>query len=111
MAKLSIRILLPAIAAVATFVAAPAFGAAWQYFTGSKEHNVQLRSRARDLGCATIHPGFRHLTRAQVEASHAAGLPVLVWTVNDPVRAVELRGWGVDSLISDVPGAIAAAIA
>jgi glycerophosphoryl diester phosphodiesterase len=68
-------------------------------------------ARARDLGCATIHPGFRYLTRAQVEASHAAGLPVLVWTVNDPVRAVELRGWGADSLISDVPGAIAAAIA
>ncbi len=68
-------------------------------------------SRARDLGCATIHPGFRHLTRAQVEAAHAAGMPVLVWTVNDPARAVELRGWGADSLISDVPGAIAAAIA
>ena len=27
-----------------------AFGAAWQYFTGSKEHNVRLRSRARDRG-------------------------------------------------------------
>ena len=24
------------------------FGAAWQYFTGSKDHNVKLRSRARD---------------------------------------------------------------
>ena len=24
------------------------FGAAWQYFTGSKDHNVRLRSRARD---------------------------------------------------------------
>jgi DNA polymerase (family 10) len=24
------------------------FGAAWQYFTGSKEHNVRLRARARD---------------------------------------------------------------
>jgi DNA polymerase (family 10) len=27
-------------------VAAEAFGAAWQYFTGSKEHNVRLRERA-----------------------------------------------------------------
>jgi len=26
------------------------FGAAWQYFTGSKEHNVRLRARARDRG-------------------------------------------------------------
>jgi DNA polymerase/3'-5' exonuclease PolX len=27
-----------------------AFGAAWQYFTGSKDHNVRLRSLARDHG-------------------------------------------------------------
>jgi DNA polymerase (family 10) len=27
-----------------------AFGAAWQYFTGSKEHNVELRSLAKDRG-------------------------------------------------------------
>jgi DNA polymerase (family X) len=26
------------------------FGAAWQYFTGSKDHNVRLRSLARDRG-------------------------------------------------------------
>lgn len=68
-------------------------------------------ARARALGCATLHPGFRHLTRAQVDTAHAAGFPVLAWTVNDPVRAIELRGWGVESLITDVPGMIAAAIA
>jgi len=66
---------------------------------------------ARALGCATIHPGFRELTRGQVEEAHRHGFPVLVWTVNDAARAVEIRGWGADSLISDVPGAIAAAIA
>ncbi len=31
-------------------VAAESFGAALQYFTGSKEHNVAIRSRARKLG-------------------------------------------------------------
>ncbi len=31
-------------------VAPEAFGAAWQYFTGSKDHNVHLRSLARDRG-------------------------------------------------------------
>jgi DNA polymerase (family 10) len=31
-------------------VAAESFGAAWQYFTGSKEHNVRLRQRAIDRG-------------------------------------------------------------
>ncbi|HKV89817.1 MAG TPA: helix-hairpin-helix domain-containing protein, partial [Thermoplasmata archaeon] len=31
-------------------LAAESFGAAWQYFTGSKDHNVQTRSLARDRG-------------------------------------------------------------
>jgi DNA polymerase (family 10) len=31
-------------------VSGRSFGAAWQYFTGSKEHNVRLRSRARERG-------------------------------------------------------------
>jgi glycerophosphoryl diester phosphodiesterase len=65
---------------------------------------------AKALGCATIHPGFKHLTADQVKLAKANGFPVLAWTVNDRVRAVELRRWGVDSLISDVPGDIAAAI-
>ncbi|MCI4332192.1 MAG: helix-hairpin-helix domain-containing protein [Thermoplasmata archaeon] len=31
-------------------VAPESFGAAWQYFTGSKDHNIQTRSLARDRG-------------------------------------------------------------
>ena len=31
-------------------VPAESFGAAWQYFTGSKEHNIILRGRAKDRG-------------------------------------------------------------
>jgi DNA polymerase (family 10) len=31
-------------------VPAESFGAAWQYFTGSKEHNVRLRERAQQRG-------------------------------------------------------------
>ena len=46
----------------------------------------------------------------QVQLAKQHGYPVLVWTVNDAPRAIELMGWGVDSLISDVPGAIAAAV-
>jgi len=66
---------------------------------------------AKRLDCATIHPGYRSLTQPQVQLAKQHGYPVLVWTVNEASRAVELIGWGVDSLISDVPGAIAAAIA
>ena len=37
------------------------FGAALQYFTGSKEHNVRLRSRARDRGVTINEYGVHRL--------------------------------------------------
>lgn len=66
---------------------------------------------ARRLDCATIHPGKRGLDAETVAAVKRAGYPLLVWTVNRPARARELRGWGVDAIITDEPAAIAAALA
>ncbi len=42
-------------------VAAESFGAALQYFTGSKEHNVAVRSRARKLGLTVNEYGAAKL--------------------------------------------------
>jgi glycerophosphoryl diester phosphodiesterase len=36
-----------------------------------------------------------------VEAAHAAGKKIIVWTVNRAARMRELAGWGVDAIISD----------
>lgn len=68
------------------------------------------RQQADSVGCRTIHPGTRELTEAQVQEVKAAGFPLLVWTVNDGGRARELVAWGVDSLITDAPAAIATAL-
>ncbi len=64
---------------------------------------------AAELGRAAIHPN-RALTREEVAAVKAAGYPMLVWTVNEPARARELVAWGVDSIITDSPAAILAAL-
>ena len=42
-------------------VSAESFGAALQYFTGSKEHNVRLRGRARDRGLMINEYGVHRL--------------------------------------------------
>lgn len=39
------------------------FGAAWQYFTGSKEHNIRLRSRAKKLGLSINEYGVTQLNQ------------------------------------------------
>jgi glycerophosphoryl diester phosphodiesterase len=72
---------------------------------------VDWRENARTLDCAAIHPNSRHLSRDQVREIKAAGYALLVWTVNDVGRARDLLSWGVDSLITDAPGDIAAGLA
>lgn len=47
---------------------------------------------------------------ALVDAVHAAGGRVIVWTVNDPDAARALAAVGVDGVCTDVPGEIAAAL-
>lgn len=71
-------------------VRADSFGAALQYFTGSKEHNVKLRSRARDQGLSINEYGVHRLAdaddrqgsrhrplagRSEVDVYAAVGLP------------------------------------
>lgn len=55
------------------------------------------------LDPSTLHLGARGLTRNAVERARGAGLPVAVYTVNDPAEAARLFAWGVDSLFTDRP--------
>ncbi len=61
-------------------VAPGSFGAALQYFTGSKDHNIKLRTRARDLGLKINEYGVdrgevRVGGRDETEVYAALGLP------------------------------------
>ncbi|WP_454721569.1 MULTISPECIES: glycerophosphodiester phosphodiesterase [Cupriavidus] len=64
-------------------------------------------ARLRRLGCVALDANHRELTAEVIEAAHAAGFRVACYTVNDPARAAELLGWGLDSLITDAVDQIA----
>ncbi|WP_414450491.1 glycerophosphodiester phosphodiesterase [Burkholderia sp. 22PA0099] len=53
------------------------------------------------LGCVALHANHREFDAARVAAIRAAGLRTLAYTVNDPARARELIGWGVDLICTD----------
>ena len=53
------------------------------------------------LGCVSIHLNHKLLDEARVASLKAAGLHILVYTVNKPQRAAELLRWGVDSICTD----------
>ena len=67
------------------------------------------RALAEKLDCTTIHADHRRLHPALVAEIREGGYALLAYTVNDPVRAYTLFGWGVTSVFSDVPHIIRAA--
>ncbi|MEQ8322113.1 MAG: glycerophosphodiester phosphodiesterase [Rhodospirillales bacterium] len=58
------------------------------------------------LDCNAVHVSNRSVTEKVVEAVRTQGLPVRVYTVNDPLRAETLREWGVSSVFTDRPDLI-----
>lgn len=51
-----------------------------------------------------LNPWHKTLTPEWTQAIKGAGYLIATYTVNDPARARELFGWGVDAVFSDVPG-------
>jgi glycerophosphoryl diester phosphodiesterase len=57
-----------------------------------------------------VHPHHSRVDQADVRRWHASGRQVAVWTVDEPELAGRLRAWGVDSCITNRPGALRAAL-
>ncbi len=78
-------------------VAGESFGAALQYFTGSKEHNVAIRSRARKLGMTVNEYGVARLDapdkifagRTEEELYQALGLQWIPPELREGRREIE----------------------
>jgi glycerophosphoryl diester phosphodiesterase len=66
-----------------------------------KELAPGWEGQARALGVQAIHVNHKTLTQAQAQAVKQAGYGLFCYTVNDPGRARELLGWGVDALCTD----------
>lgn len=62
------------------------------------------------LGCASVHAAHHRLTPAGARAVKARGLVLCAYTLDDPGRAAELFGWGVDAVFSNAPDAMMAGL-
>jgi glycerophosphoryl diester phosphodiesterase len=65
-----------------------------------------LPALARWAPLYSLHPNYRLIRPSWLREVQRQGLSVLAWTVNDPVAAARLAGWGVDGLIGDLPAAL-----
>ncbi len=57
----------------------------------------------RSLGADALHPEYHSLTAEIVERSHALGLAVNAYTVDDPADIATVKALGVDGIITDYP--------
>ena len=71
---------------------------------------LRWREQLDAYGCHTLHLNDRRTSARQRAAVLAAGVPLLLYTVNDPGRARELLGTGVKALFTDRVGEMLAAL-
>ncbi|MDX1540088.1 MAG: glycerophosphodiester phosphodiesterase [Geminicoccaceae bacterium] len=59
------------------------------------------RARISRLGCRTVHLGLKHVTSAHAAAVVEAGLPLLIYTVNDVEAARRMFALGASAIFTD----------
>lgn len=69
-----------------------------------EEAGADWRAALARLGCTTLHLGAQRLAGDTLDELVAAGVPVLVYTVNDPARARALLDAGCRAVFTDLPG-------
>lgn len=69
----------------------------------SEEWPENWEDLAEYLRVTTINLNGNTATRDQIEMAIDLEKPVLAYTINDPIKARELQGWGVDCFFSDEP--------
>ncbi len=68
------------------------------------------RERAEKVEVSALSFEEKLLTKERVKELSRIGLPLLAYTVNDPVRARELLAWGVTAVYTDNPRTIVEAL-
>ena len=77
---------------------------------GTDRLTPEILAEAERIGATVIGWDNAYVTEEHVWLVHSGGLRAWVWTVDDSARAAQLVGWGIDGLISNVPGEIQAAM-
>lgn len=62
------------------------------------------------FGCSCVNAAHDRLSRADAQAVKSRGLVLGAYTLDDPARAHELFGWGVDAVFSNAPDVVMAGL-
>ncbi|GLX00333.1 glycerophosphodiester phosphodiesterase family protein [Microtetraspora sp. NBRC 16547] len=76
---------------------------AWMNGLDLADFGGDLAAAARAVGATTLSPDRVLVDQALMTAASECGLPVVVWTVNDPDEAAALLDLGVAGIVTDYP--------
>lgn len=76
-------------------------GSGWT--AGAPSPATRLAAAARTAGATVLSPHHSLVTPALIDGARAEGLPVTVWTVNDPGEMGRLIELGADAIVTDYP--------
>ena len=77
-------------------------GSPWTAGIQYKDHD-SVPKMVKAAGGKVWSPFFGDVTEFKVKDAHELGIPVIVWTVNDPAQIKKMLDFGVDGIISDRP--------
>ncbi len=78
-------------------------GTAWTAGFDPREHGGSVPATVKAAGGSIWSPDYGDVDAHSIAEAHELGLPVIVWTVNEPADMARLIDMGVDGIISDRP--------
>jgi glycerophosphoryl diester phosphodiesterase len=75
----------------------------WTAGFDPQDHGGSVPRTVKAAGGTIWSPDYQDVDAASIAEAHQLGLPVVVWTVNDPKDMARLIDLGVDGIISDRP--------
>ena len=80
----------------------PSIATGW--LVAERSDGIQILDRVKAHNHTSINPWDDLVDESLIEQAHSRGLNVNVWTVDDESRILQLSEWGVDGIITNLPG-------
>lgn len=109
------KMLLPKLRTVALAQNATIFpGTPWTAgvtFSTPNPMTGEVAQAAKSIGASILSPNYGNTPDSLIAESHALGLPVIPWTINDTPSMAQAIDRGVDGIITDYPDRLRAVMA
>ena len=81
----------------------PGVPAYWLHFNLTGEYSTKWIEKAREAGLDGLNFRYKGISEEFVKSVHDANMNIYTWTIDDPVEAAKLSGFGIDGITTNRP--------